>query len=96
MSKEQNGRRIQLEYHYDRLSNRKMAQVYQLLVPNEFPLKIFSLHLPTNKASKENINSNANANADNNDNIEKGGNLSEDNSHLCTGFVAQTKRGKND
>jgi hypothetical protein len=63
MSKKQNGKKIRLEYHYDRLSNRKIAQVYKILVPN--------------------------------DNTEKGGNLNEDNGHLCTGIVKQTKRGKN-
>ena len=39
MSKKQNGRKIRLEYHYDRLSNRKIAQVYKILVPNANPEK---------------------------------------------------------
>lgn len=34
MSKKQNGKKVRLEYHYDRLSNRKMAQVYQVLFPS--------------------------------------------------------------
>jgi hypothetical protein len=79
MSKKRNGRKIHLEYHYDRLSNRKMAQVYQALVP----IEIFSL--PPVEAGKDKAN----------DTIEKGGNLNEDNGHLCTGFVEQTEDGKN-
>ncbi len=35
MSKKQNGKKIRLEYHYDRLSNRKIAQVYKILVPGD-------------------------------------------------------------
>jgi hypothetical protein len=101
MSKKQNGRRIQLEYHYDRLSNRKMAQVYQVLVPvpNKH-IKISSLQLPAIaieiKAGKGKGKGKGKDNANANDNSERGGDLIEDNGHLCTGFVEQTKRGKDD
>jgi hypothetical protein len=94
MSKKQNGRKIRIEYHYDRLSNRKIAQIYKLLVPNvpnapKVPEPISILSLPSTSTGIESGNGN--------DKIEKGGNLNEneDNGDLCPGFVKQTKRGKN-
>jgi hypothetical protein len=83
MSKKKNGRNIRLEYHYDRLSNRKMAQVYQMLVP--FPSPILEAKTCI---SKDNCNDN--------DSMEKGGQLNEANGDLCSGFIEQTKGGKND
>ncbi|MCP4460661.1 MAG: hypothetical protein GY816_21960 [Cytophagales bacterium] len=84
MSKKQDDRKIRLEYHYDRLATRKMAHAYQVLVPIAIPL-------PTSEFKTSDGNDNDKATS-----IEKGGDLNEDNGDLCTGFLQQAKRRKND
>ncbi|MCP4488488.1 MAG: hypothetical protein GY820_14385 [Gammaproteobacteria bacterium] len=78
MSKKQDDKKIRLEYHYDRLATRKMAQAYQVLVPIDIPLPASEFKTSDgNNTDKVSI---------------KKGDLNEDNGDLCTGFLQQAKR----
>lgn len=72
-----NERKLQIEFRFERLANRKISQVYHLLVPLLAHNNICFLEIPGGFETF----------IDNNDNKNKGGKLNEDSSNLCPSLI---------